>query len=183
MMSRIVKLCIFPLILLCALPACVSVGVPQYEALSQRINPSPSELAPYTWQLTFGDYETEVLAVTVANGTIFANPAEDGLLFDGNSIRVLTKIGSQSKTLRIVDVNDETVASELPTGTIRQVIVDDQLFETIECAPFVSTTQGNRQQVCQGQHTYTTLLTFDAGKLVSIRQTLPFYHQEVRLNQ
>ncbi|MBE1286452.1 MAG: hypothetical protein GJ671_01860 [Alteromonadaceae bacterium] len=62
------------------------MGIPQYKAIAQRITPIETELDNYTWQLSFGDYQTEVLAIALDNGTGFTSQSGDALLFDGRRI-------------------------------------------------------------------------------------------------
>lgn len=154
---------------------CVSVGIPQYDAIAQRITPIETALDNYTWQLSFGDYQTEVLAVTLDNGTGFTSQSGDALLFDGANVTYIPSIATQSNVIRLNSIDATHLQFE--------VRVDGQRFEMISCEPPIKTVQQNSLTRCQGEFVYSTQLTYQNGQIIKIEQDIPFYNKRLTLSK
>jgi hypothetical protein len=168
------------------LSGCLSIGFPQYEALSNRVEPPASDIANFSWELSFAGYATEVYAINTQVGNLFANAADDVVYFDGDMIRRIAKLGQYQRFIRFEDVaSDEadTTSTIAANEIVRQVLVDNQLYETLVCEPFIKHTTNRMTQTCQGLKRYTTVLTFASDELVSIEQDIPFYNQTLTLTK
>ena len=65
---------------------------------------------------------------------------------------------------------------------IYRVLVDGQLYETIECEGWQTVSAIEQVQVCQGKQTYTTKQRLDMNNnLLELHQDLPFYNDRLSL--
>ncbi|MCS5588181.1 MAG: hypothetical protein NZ697_06855 [Porticoccaceae bacterium] len=60
-----------------------------------------------SWLVQYADYEAIVYALTVPEGTLFANKAGDEVLFDGWSIRKLRGMGRRGLEYQNTDADNE----------------------------------------------------------------------------
>ena len=170
--------------MLLSMMGCVSVGVPQYHAIAQRITLTATELDAFTWTLSFGDYQTEVLAINLDNGTGFTSQAGDALIFDGQGVSLIAAIAGHNTVLSFELLKEDGAESESTDGRIvKQALVDGQLFEMVTCEPMLVTVQNNMRQRCQGEFDYVTHITYQNGQIVKIEQDMPFYNTRLVLTK
>jgi hypothetical protein len=163
----------------CLLSGCVSVGFSQYEALKQRILPPSSVLDKYQWDMMMGDYQTEALAISAKGKLVFTSQAGDALLFDGFMIRQINQLST--KMSQVKWERDESL-NATKGKFIYRVLVDGQLYETIECEGWQTVSAIEQVQVCQGKQTYTTKQRLDMNNnLLELHQDLPFYNDRLSL--
>lgn len=87
------------------LPAC-AVNFPQVQHLMHSLNAKPAAIDQYRWQLSAGFFKTEVFAVDVPSGLVFANKQDDAVFFDGEKIARVVKIALDKNRYEIFDIEE-----------------------------------------------------------------------------
>lgn len=161
------------------LPAC-AVNFPQVQHLMHSLNAKPAAIDQYRWQLSAGFFKTEVFAVDVPSGLVFANKQNDAVFYDGEKIARVVKIASDKNRYEIVDIAESE-------ATMRQFWRNGGLVVTHQCNAWQA--EGNiKRQRCQslgddGQEYDNTQKTNTQGQLIAIEQVVNAAGLRVVLNK
>ena len=93
-------------LLLATLTGC-AVQSSQLSALVGLFKSPPVDLSANSWSVRYADHEAIVYAVTVPEGTLFANKEGDQILFDGWSIRQVKGMGRGGLHYQNTDSNNQ----------------------------------------------------------------------------
>ena len=161
------------------LSACVHVRAPQIKALSNMISPPELEENPFLWRLTLGEYVQSIMYIRTERGQGFANEHNDILIFDDQIIRRIAQINNIKKDIRFIDEvpNDNMVIE-------RKVLVNSQLYMTLECEPWRDDNAQQSSQSCYHQEkVYRNVLLYKNNKLFQISMTLPYLDTRLTLQK
>lgn len=152
------------------LSACVNIRTPQITAITQLITPQKVEVNPFLWRLTFGEYVQSIMYIRTERGQGFANEYNDILTFDDRIIRRIAQINDIKKDIRFIDepLNDKMTIE-------RKVLVNSQLYITLECEPWRDDNAQQSSQSCYHQEkVYRNILLYNDNQLIQISMTLPY---------
>lgn len=159
------------------LTSCVQIQAPQLQKVVSLFSEQPDPLQDYKWSLTIGDYETHVYFFNVQGQTFFANENKDIIYVNDDSIFRLKVPGIDQATIYLEDTDDES------NNIIRRVYVNESLYETQTCQPWVKVTPMNKTQLCQGAQPYQTNVQFDKGNWVHLNQHISYLNMNVILKK
>lgn len=170
---------ILTIALMSLLSAC-SIRFPQVENIVHALQDKPPEVENYRWQLKADGYSQSVLAVTAENGLVFANTADDAMLFDGEALRRVVKLGNNKNRYEIVDINQGE-------RLLRQYLVNGARQADHVCSAWVKNAV-EWLQTCHepvaSQNSYVNRLGFNAeGKLNYIDQVISADNIRVTISQ
>lgn len=123
------------------------------------------DLRGHSWTMSFGDYSSNVYAVSSPGGTLFSNQYGDNVFFDGWSVTEITGLGIYRANWKVVDSNNS-----------RMFIRGNTLVAEHYCQPWSSIERSNRvrfSQDCRNFSSYSnTIITDDKGLIIYIRQAI-----------
>lgn len=166
--------------LLSSITTACTLRFPQFEGLATKWMGTAEPVAPYTWHMASGDYQQEVIAVSTDNGVVFANTADDAMLFDGEALRRVVKLGNNKNRYEIVDINQGE-------RLLRQYLVNGARQADHVCSAWVKNAV-EWLQTCHepvaSQNSYVNRLGFNAeGKLNYIDQVISADNIRVTISQ
>lgn len=197
--ANVCRFCIIGFILVGS--GCVQVNFPQVNALHQVIVPKTDPLDAHRWNLTVGNYTTQVYLIYIDEQPAFVNGNLDVLVMQDRSIVSARLPHFTDAQIDVVDeLNDEQ-------NIIRRLRVNNTLFESQECGAWKSfsnvrdnkkdsidinafltshiTEQYTRQEIlhCAGTVLQTQILIYNNDELLYLSQYLPYIDKQIRLTK
>jgi len=164
------------ILVLLTLAGC-SVRFPQVESALGVFKKAEQPLADFRWLLTMGNYSTTVLAVTVPNGTVFANEQGDAVFFDGKIVRRIIKLGARTDKYEVFDQPNNL-------KILRQFSVNQRVFSEHSCEPAAFVNDYIIEQRCVGEMGYKNTIEHNkAGKIIGISQVVDYTGQVLTLRK
>ena len=184
-------------LLMCLLPACVSIQLPQFKMIKNTLlNEVDSDpLFQFKWSLVFDSYRKDVYLMSIQSQTLFVNDEQDIAILDEYLLNQIHLPNFSKDRLRIKDSNNG----------VRQIFVNDTLYETQKCDSWRPTNINSMlddelaqvysyllssldntsilQQVCQGaiQNIHTVILK--NGNIELITQYLPYFNKQITISK
>lgn len=160
------------------LTSCVQIQTPQLQNVYSMFTQKEDPLLAYKWSLALGEYNTHVYLFEINGQTFFANENKDFVYFDNGSI---TKININEPDFKILTINDNQDPEN--KSIIRQLLVQDALYETQVCEPWLQASPLEREQLCQGAQTYKTINKFTGEDMVYLQQYISYLDSPIILKK
>ena len=161
-MGWILIICRAVVLVAALLLASCTVQSNQLGMLTSAATRQEDELAPYRWQVEFGVYRTQLIAVVVPDGTLFGNDDDDLVAFDGWLITEVQGFGLTSD-ISIVGQVGERMVRQGSSRVGSQVCEDWQLVRIDNTAA--------QEQECVGEKRHRNRIALDSkGSIIKIEQ-------------
>jgi len=169
---------IYFLSLLMLLAGC-TVRFPQLAYFQNEIS-SNNLLDDHKWRLTYGAYQTHVYAIDVPSGIVFANESDDALLYDGNDIKRVVKIGS---SIGLTEISSHKTSS----GMIEKVFTSlNTVLGVHRCEHWKQNAPLSFEQICHsdlGKEYKNSKRYSENGELLQLEMGLNDFEKRLYLSR